>query len=121
MDDQTELSFDAPRKAPEVSEAEVEAVCDWLTDRGWMKAAEIAEAFAMSDRKIRAIAEASDGRILSGPGSPGYRLFTGATEIREADRCASQIESQANRMLARAVAIRRRFHRYARPPDRAGG
>lgn len=111
---QTELSIAARNKAPEVTESEVAAVCDWLHGRGWVKATEIAAAFAMSDRKIRAIAEASDGLILSGPGSPGYKLFTGTAEIREADRCASQIESQARRMFARAVSIRRRFHRYAK-------
>lgn len=111
---QAELEFRLKKQAPEVTVEELDAVCAWLEGRGWTKAAEICAAFAMSDRKVRAIAEASDGRILSGPGSPGYRLFTGQTEIAEADRCASQIESQAQRMLARAVSIRRRFHRYAK-------
>lgn len=114
MPPQAELPISTHAKAPEVTEAEVAAVCDWLRGRGWVKAAEISATFSMSDRKVRAIAEASDGRILSGPGSPGYRLFTGTTEIEEADRCASQIESQARRMFARAVSIRRRFHRYTR-------
>lgn len=114
MPHQAELPIGTHAKAPEVTDAEVSDVCAWLDGRGWVKAAEICSAFAMSDRKVRAIAEASDGRILSGPGSPGYRLFTGTTEIEEADRCASQIESQARRMFARAVSIRRRFHRYAR-------
>lgn len=112
---QAQLSIKtAPSDAPKITPEDVENLCAWLREKGWMKAAEITAATQINERKIRAIAEASDGRILSGPGSPGYKLFTGKTEIEEADRCASQIESQAKRMFARAVSIRRRFHRYAK-------
>lgn len=101
--------------APEVSDAEIDQLCEWLRGRGWVKAAEISQALSIDDRKVRAIAQHSDGRILSGPGCPGYLLFTGRTEIEEADRCACRIESQAKQMFARALSIRRRFHRYAKP------
>jgi hypothetical protein len=100
--------------APDVTDDEIEHLCSFLRGRGWMRAAEICPALSIDDRKLRAIAQHSDGRILSGPGCPGYKLFTGRAEIEEADRCASRIESQARQMFARAVSIRRRFHRYAR-------
>jgi hypothetical protein len=109
-----QLSLDVRTAAPEVSVVEVEMLCAHLTGREWQTAAQISAELGIDDRRVRAIAEHSDGRILSGPGCPGYRLFTGATEIGEADRCASRLESQARKMLHRAASIRRRFHRYAR-------
>ena len=111
-----QLEIGMPSAAPEVSPEEIERLCAYLVGRGWVKAPVIERETGFDDRKIRKIAEWSDGRILSGPGTPGYKLFTGATEIDEADRCASQIESQARRMIRRAASIRRRFHRYARTP-----
>jgi hypothetical protein len=100
--------------APEVSPAEVDQVCEFLRGKGWVKAAVIEEALKINDRKLRAITEHSEGRILSGPGCPGYKLFDGHTEIGEADHAASRLESQAKHMLTRAMTYRRRIHRLAR-------
>jgi hypothetical protein len=97
-----------------VSPEEVESLCAWLAGKAWTKAAQIDAELGINERKVRAIAEHSDGRILSGPGCPGYKLFDGAASIADADRAASQLESQARKMLKRAGTIRRRFHRYAR-------
>lgn len=112
LDDGNELGLKLP--APEVSAAEVDSLCEWLAGKGWIKAAQIEAELKINERKVRAIAEHSDGRILSGPGCPGYKLFDGAAAIADADRAASQLESQARKMLKRAGSIRRRFHRYAR-------
>jgi hypothetical protein len=102
---------------PDVSEAEIAAMCGFLSGRGWLRAAEIEAATGIGDRKMRVIAEHSDGRILSGQG--GYRLFDRTTPVEEADRAASWLESQGRKMLLRGASIRRRLHRYAR--DRAPG
>jgi hypothetical protein len=110
-----QLDLEIPAPAPEVSPDQVELLCTFLNGRGWVKSAQIAAEIHLDERAVRAIAQHSDGRILSGPGCPGYKLFTGATEIEEADLCATRIESQARQMIKRAAAIRRRFHRYARP------
>jgi hypothetical protein len=109
-----EFRFMEKELAPEVSPEEVERLCDFLRGRGWLTSKQIFAEIALEERKLRAIAEHSDGRILSGPGCPGYKLFTGSTEIAEADLCAGRIESQARKMIGRAIAIRRRLHRYAR-------
>ena len=109
---QGELKLKLP--APVVTEAEVDALCAHLQGRGWVTARVLEQELGLDDRKLRAIAEHSDGRVLSGPGSPGYRLFT-REALADADRCAGLHESQAKRQLQRAAAIRRRFHRYARP------
>lgn len=112
MDEQLDLSVKLP--APKVTAAEVEALCVYLIGRGWVKASEIEAELKINERRVRALAEHSDGKILSGPGCPGYKLFDGKAEIAEADEAASRLESQAKHMLHRAAVIRRRLHHYAR-------
>jgi hypothetical protein len=107
---QTELEF--PRSnAPVVSQAEIDSVISFLTGRNWTKASEITAAIGIDDRRIRVIAEQSEGAILSGPGCPGYKLLTCAAQLREVDEAAGRLESQGRRMIARAYSIRRRAHR----------
>lgn len=97
---------------PKVKPEEVEAMVGFLRGRGWLDAAAIELETNISDRKMRVIAEHSDGRILSG--QDGYRLLDRDTPIEEVDRAATWLESQGKKMLGRAAAIRRRYHRYAR-------
>lgn len=99
--------------APSVTAEQVDLVIGFLRGKIWVKDAEICAALAIDDRRLRAIAEFSDGRIISGPGCPGYRLFTGAA-LADADLAASRLESQGKRMIHRAIAIRRRFHHFPR-------
>ncbi|MDD2763448.1 MAG: hypothetical protein PHE83_05680 [Opitutaceae bacterium] len=98
---------------PVVTPEQVELVASYLRGKGWVKGAVIAEALKIDDRRLRAIAEFSDGRIISGPGCPGYQLFTGEA-LADADLAASRLESQGKRMISRAIAIRRRFHHFPR-------
>lgn len=100
---------------PEVSAAEVNEMCAYLRGKGWLKAVMIDAATGVDDRKMRVIAEHSEGRILSG--QKGYRLFERATPLEEADRAASWLESQGKKMLMRGAAIRRLYHRYAREKE----
>lgn len=96
---------------PEVDQEEVDAMIEFLRGKGWIRAAEIEAGMNCSDRKMRALAEHSRGRILSG--QKGYRLFDRTTPLEEADRAASWLESQGRKMLMRGAAIRRVYHRYA--------
>lgn len=107
--EQLDLDLSAS-KAPVVSDEEIRLVVEFLADRGWQKAAAITAALGFNERRIRAIAEQSDGLILSGPGCPGYRLLTAAVSFREIDMVAGRIESQSKRMRARAISIRCRAH-----------
>lgn len=104
-----ELDLHSP--APLITAEQVELVVGLLRGKGWVKAAEICAMLSIDDRRLRAIAEFSDGRILSGPGCPGYRLFT-REALADADLAAGRLESQGKRMLQRAIAIRRRFHHF---------
>ena len=106
----TELGLTIP--GPEVDPGEIDEMVRFLAGKGWLRAAEIEAATGASDRKMRLIAEHSDGRILSG--QLGYRLFERSTPLEEADRAASWLESQGRKMLLRGAAIRRVYHRYAR-------
>lgn len=98
--------------APTVSQADVDRVREMLAGIGWQRGANLCGALGIDDRTLRAIAEASDGAIISG--QQGYRHFDRSTPIGEADRAASWLESQARKMILRASSIRRRIHRYAR-------
>jgi len=82
------------REAPTVDPAEVDRVVEILRIAGtWMTAAEIADCMTDegrgapgADRRVRAIAAGGRPRILSHPGSQGYRLFAQAT-MEEIDHC----------------------------------
>jgi hypothetical protein len=110
---QAELNL-KPGQAPEIDPSEVAALCCWLRGRGWQKAREIEAALGIDERKLRAMAEHSDGEILSGPGCPGYRLFDGETSLGDAERAAGRLRSQGEKMIRRAMSIGRRMHRYGR-------
>jgi hypothetical protein len=103
----TELGIQLP--APEVTEHEVAALVSALRELGgWHNARELV-ALGYEERKLRAIAEHSDGQIISG--QRGYALMSNCTPA-EIDRSASWLESQGKKMLTRAAKIRVRFHRY---------
>jgi hypothetical protein len=106
-----ELALDVTK--PVVTPEQVELVAGFLRGKGWVKGAVIGTALGLDERRLRAVAEFSDGRILSGPGCPGYRLFTGDA-LADADLAAGRLESQGKRMIQRAIAIRRRFHHFPR-------
>ena len=111
----TQLQIPFPVAGPASAAADAAMLVALLgVERRWMTSAELACALCWTDRRIRAAAEAADGKVLSGPGSPGYKLTRDATP---AEMCVvATLESQARRMLARAVAIRRRWHRQPTEP-----
>ena|ERR1043166_9984743 len=107
-----------PPKAPIVAAQEVALLLNVLTGRGWMTAQQIAatpefaerfERVKNIDRRIRAIANKTDGLVISYPGSPGYRLTREATieEIQSATAC---LRHQAGEMGRRALQIDRVYH-----------
>lgn len=107
MNDQ--LAFNLARaEETRVSDADLARLIAFLRLRGWVKAHEISEHLTWPDRKVRAVARASKGHILSYPGSPGYKLTIEATveEIKSADA----LKDQADDMRARWLEIERVFH-----------
>lgn len=76
-----------------------------------MKAREIEAQIEIDDRRIRVLAEQSDGRIISG--QKGYRVLDRSTSIEEATHSAQWLISQGRKMEKRGLAILRRVHALA--------
>ena len=109
--EQAAFDFTAPSPA-QVSEVE-RLLAHLSSHPGFHTAKQLAAALALSDRKIRQLAEASDGLIVSGPGSPGYcHLYHCPTE--QAHHYPQQMISQGKAMIRRALATRRRAHSIIR-------
>lgn len=79
-----------------------------LKNRGWVTAKMLMPLVNMTDRQLRAEAEASNGEIVTG--NKGYCLLD-ECGVDEIDHAASRLESQARKMNQRAIAIRNRAHR----------
>lgn len=79
MNDQLDLGLDkSPRKGVTADPADIDLLCEWIAGRGWVRASAIEFYFPVwkspDHRYVRAMASQSACRILSFPGSPGYRL-----------------------------------------------
>lgn len=112
MTGQQELDFNPP---PPPVPGEVEILTAYLFNNpGFHTAKQIATALAYTDRKVRQIAELSDGHIISGPGSPGY------CHIKHCDpdtigHITRTLRSQARRMIARSIRIANLAHKLISP------
>ena len=73
------------------SQDAIKALVKYLTGQGWAHARHIRSVFGFNTRKIRALAHASDGQILSG--QRGYKLTAEATRS-ELEACMDQQLSQ---------------------------
>lgn len=109
MIDQLALQFDTTARPTAADDAD--RLASWLAGRGWVDARTIGQALDWPDRRVRAAAAASAGRVLSGPGQPGYCL-TREASADDRDRALSALRSQARHMLSRWVQISR-VHRSA--------
>lgn len=112
IEQQADFDFTTPPAAVPVGE--VEALLAYLSaNPGFHTAKQLSAALDLSDRKVRQLAEASDGLIISGPGSPGYcHLYHCPAE--QLAHIADTLRSQARRMIARSIRIRRRAHQLIR-------
>ncbi len=107
MFDQASFDFTAP-PAPPVGE--VECLVAWLRQHaGFHTARQLCAALDLSDRKVRLLAAASDGLIISGPGSPGY-CHLDHCPAEQLAHIADTLRSQARQMLGRSIRLRRRAH-----------
>jgi len=111
MTEDLEFNFTAPTPA-EIGD--VERLLAYLSARpGFHTAAKLAAALNLSDRMIRRLAEAADGLIVSGPGSPGYcHLYHCPAE--QIAHIADKLISQGKQMIRRAIRTRRRAHSLIR-------
>ena len=106
MNTQALLDFELPPAAP----SEVECLVFWLHKHpGFHTAKQLFTALEYTDRKIRQLAEAADGLIVSGPGSPGY-CHLDHCPVEKVDHIANKLISQGKAMIRRAIRSRRKAH-----------
>jgi hypothetical protein len=74
-----------------------------------VNAKQIAASLGFNERKIRSLAQESDGIIVSGPGCPGYRHISHCTgaQVREV---SDRMKSQAKAMLRRSIRLKNLAH-----------
>lgn len=96
-------------KAPRVSEQDVAWLIDLLDGHGWQTMRDI-RALGLAgwdDRRIRAIAAASQGRIISG--QCGYAR-TDQASVEDVQHAVNWMRSQAAQMVRRARQIEQAMH-----------
>jgi len=100
--------------APPPRQSEVDAFTRHLRKNpGFHTAKELSKRLDLSDRKIRKLAECSDGQVVSGPGSPGY-IHIDHCPAGTLAHIADTLRSQARSMLARSIRMRRMAHNLIR-------
>lgn len=104
MTNQPQLSFESP--APRVTSAEVAVLIAVLSGQGWVTAKQLWASW--TDRQLRALASASEGRIVSG--QRGYALIEAVT-VEEANHAAAWLRHQGTKMIQRAYEIEQAMHR----------
>lgn len=104
------VQYDFDFTRPPVS-SEVDLLINHLLLAGnrWVNSKELSSQLNFNERKIRQLAEHSDGIIISGPGCPGYKHINCCTsdQIREV---SNRLKSQAKSMLRRSIRLRNRAH-----------
>lgn len=113
--EQAELNL-RTKAARVVNRDSIEEFCQLLRHRGWMTVKRIQwHRPDWNERFIRLLANASKGRVLSHPGSAGYRLTIEAS-AEERERAIAKFRHQAVQMGERANDIAHVHHRCQREP-----
>ena len=97
----------------EVSATDIALLVSILSGRGWTKADRLSQlviehGLKWNDRKIRSVAHASKGHIISG--QKGYKLTAEASPSK-IQHASAWLRHQANEMNSRACEIDRVFNR----------
>jgi hypothetical protein len=107
MTEQLELTL---HKAPSTTPEEVERFVDLLLQNGgWMTAEVVGLLTTWSDRKCRALAAKSEGRIISG--NNGYK-HTANANPEEFHEFYGRMIDQGKAMIRRALTARKVHHAY---------
>ena len=96
-------------KEADVDEVNAARLVMALVQQGWLTAKRLMIKLNLTDRQIRAAANASDGQVISG--QKGYRLTREAT-LEEIDHAAHWLSHQAQAMHRRSIAIQRVRHQH---------
>ena len=109
----TQCDFDfTTKRMPSPAPSDVDALIDflrWASAKEWVPAKTISTKLGYNERKIRSLAEHSNGVVISGPGCPGYRHIDNCTgaQVREV---SDRMKSQAKAMLRRSIRLKNLAH-----------
>ena len=96
-------------RGPKASAEQLAIVINFLRGRDWTFRRIIEEETRLPDRIIRAVAKAGRPRIVSAPGSQGYKLWEHCT-TEELHHCMAQFKSQRDEMAETYLIMFRAFH-----------
>ena len=106
---QSNLNFIEPK--PDGASQDLITLLSYLRGQeDWTTARSITGIFRWNDRKIRKLANESDGHILSGPGCPGYKHILNAAPD-EITQVYNRLKHQSTAMLKRAISIQNAYHK----------
>lgn len=119
--DQLEMDYTRPApeprsRAPKATAEQVAMVINYLRGRDWTTRQLLEDETHLSDRIIRAAAKAARPRIVSAPGSKGYKLWEHCT-TDELHHCMNQFKSQRDDMAETYLIMHRAFHSGYRGGD----
>src|SRR3990167_7819868 len=101
-----------PAPAPRVTAEDVDEVIKVLSCHGWRTSRWLLSHYAFgSDRRLRALAAASQGRIISG--QRGYAR-TDHASVEDVQHAADWLSHQGHAMIRRSIEIRRAMHQHTR-------
>jgi biotin operon repressor len=119
MNEQLDLLRVKAPPAPRTEQVE-KLVAVLSEEKDWLSAKEIAMKLSLGslseaaiERHVRKVAAASAPRVLSYPGSPGYKLWE-LCSIEEINHCIEAFECQGRDMFKRANVYRMAYHRRFR-------
>lgn len=96
-------------KAPRVADSDVRQLLQALTNRGWRQGALLMRVFGWNERKLRAIAHATHGQVISG--DRGYCLTVEAS-IADIDAFDARMAGQIAHMQQRRVEVQKVRHAH---------
>lgn len=112
---QLALEFERPAgKGPKIRRFQVDKVIALLRGKDWQTSKQLGCASETDKRILRAIADASEGQIISG--QKGYKLTAEAT-LAEIDAAAGWLKHQGEEMIRRYTEIQRVRHRHVTGPS----
>ena len=121
MCDQATFDFNAPAKeAQSAMPEEVDALVAYLEQKGpcWTTAKQIKAELGIKDRKLRILKSAARNKIVSGPGSPGYRYIKHSTLV-DVQETAARVKSQITEMQSQYIGLLNLAHNMLHKGDLA--
>lgn len=110
-DVQPDLPFRAKKRFGNAPASDPQDLCKFVAylsaTPDWVSGATLFERYNWNERTIRALANAASPEVISG--QLGYKHIQHSTE-EEVHHFCSWMESQAKKMMARSLAVRRRAH-----------